>query len=123
MKLNSSRVANYLSWILRGFLFFVSLFFMLFSFDVFSMDGSILQKVGGFFIHNNFTMAMLLILWIAWKRENVAGVLLLAMSIGMVFFFGPNGIQSGTWMMISLPFVVGVLFLANFYLFEPKTKA
>ena len=38
---------RYLSWILRGLLFLVAMFFMLFSFDVFSMDGTFLQKLGG----------------------------------------------------------------------------
>ena len=112
---------RYLSWILRGLLFLVALFFMMFSFDVFSMDGTFLQKIGGFLEHNIFTIFMLLVLWMAWKRENLAGILLLVMSICMIFLFGPTGIRGGTWMMISLPAIIGVLFLTNYYLI--KTKA
>jgi len=107
---------RYVSWFLRVLLLLVALFFMMFSFDVFSMDGSLLQKLGGFFIHNIFTIVMLLILWLAWKHENLASLLLITMSIGMIFFFGPTGIRGGTWMMISLPFAVGLLFLTNYYL-------
>lgn len=110
---------RYLSWALRGLLFLVAMFFMLFSFDVFLMDGTLLKKLGGFFMHNIFTIFMLLVLWLAWKHENLAGLLLIAMSIGMIFFFGPTGIRSGTWMMISLPTVVGLLFMVNYYLIKP----
>ena len=120
---NANKLAHgnrYLSWVLRGLLFLVAMFFMLFSFDVFSMDGTLLQKLGGFFMHNIFTIFMLLVLWLAWKHEHLAGLLLITMSIGMVFFFGPTGIRGGTWMMISLPFSVGLLFLVNFYLIRSK---
>ncbi len=121
---NSKRLArgnHYLSWLLRGLLFLVAMFFMLFSFDVFSMDGTLLQKLVGFFMHNIFTIAMLFILWLAWKHENLAGFLLLAMSIFMVFFFGGvSHVRGGTWMMISLPTVVGILFLSNYYLFSSR---
>lgn len=110
-----SRGNRYISWILRGFLFLVAMFFMLFSFDVFSMEGTFLQKLGGFLIHNLFTIFMLLVLWLALKRENLAGFLLIVMSACMVFVFGPAGIRIGTWLMISLPAIVGILFLTNYY--------
>jgi len=114
---------RYLSWILRGLLLLIALFFMMFSFDVFSMDGTFVQKIGGFLVHNIFTIVLLLILWVSIKKEHLAGLSLLAMSIGMIFFFGPTGIRGGTWMMISLPAIMGVLFLANHYLLKPNTKA
>jgi len=118
--LNESTRGNvYFSWVLRGFLLLVALFFMLFSFDVFSMEGTFLQKLGGFFIHNILTLAMLLILWLAWKHENFAGLLLIVMCIFMVFFFGgPSHIRGGTWFMISLPLFVGICFLSNYYLIK-----
>jgi len=114
---------RYLSWILHGFLLLVALFFMMFSFDVFSMDGTFVQKIGGFLVHNIFTIVLLLILWVSFKKEHIAGLCLLAMSLGMIFFFGPTGIRGGTWMMISLPAILGVLFLSNYYLIKSKSKA
>jgi hypothetical protein len=114
---------RYFSWILRGLLLLVALFFMLFSFDIFSMEGTFLQKVEGFFIHNIFTIILLLILWVSFKKEHIAGLCLLAMSLGMIFFFGPTGIRGGTWMMISLPTILGVLFLSSYYLNKSKIKA
>jgi hypothetical protein len=38
----------------------------------------------------------------------------------MIFFFGPTDISGGTYMMISLPTVVGLLFLGNSYLIKPS---
>ena len=114
---------RYLSWILRGLLLLIALFFMMFSFDVFSMDGTFVQKIGGFLIHNIFTIVLLLILWVSFKKEQIAGLCLLTRSVGMIFFFGPTGIRGGIWMMISLPAIMGVLFLANHYLFKSNTKA
>ncbi len=111
----------YFSWGLRGFLLLVGLFFMLFSFDVFSENISFWQKVAGFLIHNVFAFYLFGVLYLAWKNEHYAGFLLLAMSIFMIFFFhGPSGIREGTWIMIILPFLVGVLFLTNHYLIKPK---
>lgn len=121
---NSEKLAHgnrIVSWVLRGLLFLVAMFFMLFSFDVFSMDGTFLQKLGGVFMHNLFTIGMLLILWLAWEQEHLAGFLLIAMGIFMISFFGgPSGIRGGTWMMISLPIVTGTLFLCNYYLIKRK---
>ena len=111
----------YLSWFIRGFLLLVSLFFMLFSFDVFTGEHPLGHELVGFFMHNIFTIAMLFILWLAWKHENLAGFLLVIMGVFMVFFFGgPSAVRGGTWMMISLPTVVGILFLSNYYLFSSR---
>ena len=120
---NPNKLAHgnrYLSWVLRGLLFLVAMFFMLFSFDVFSMDGTFFQKLEGFFMNNIFTLCILFVLYVAFKLEQLAGFLLVVMSFGMIFFFGPNGIRIGTWMMISLPFLVGILFLINCYLIKPR---
>ncbi len=114
-----SRGNRYISLILRGLLLSVAIFFMMFSFDVFSMEGTLLWKLGGFIVHNLFTLYMLGVLWVSLKRENLAGLFLFGMSIYMIFFFGPSGIKSGTWLMISLPAVVGLLFLINYYLIKP----
>lgn len=108
-----------LSWVLRAFLLLTGLFFMLFSFDVFDGTASFWQKLGGFLIHNVFAFFIFGVLYVAWKREHLAGILLIATSICMVFIFGgPARIREATWIIISLPFLVGVLFLANYYLMK-----
>ncbi|MCD4793324.1 MAG: hypothetical protein K8R54_08840 [Bacteroidales bacterium] len=114
---------KYLTWTLRIFLLLVSLFFMLFSFDVFSGEYSFWNKVLAFLMHNIFTFALLIILFIAWKREHIGGILLLAVGIFMIFFFGgPLNLMYGTWIMIGLPVLTGILFLCNYYLIKKKSN-
>lgn len=108
-----------LSWVLRVFLLLTGLFFMLFSFDAFQGTDSFWHKLGGFLIHNVFAFFIFGVLYVAWKREHLAGILLVVMSICMVFIFGgPSHMREATWLVISLPFLVGVLFLANYYLIK-----
>ena len=117
----SARGSRYVSWILRGSLFLVAFFYLLLSFDVFSINASLLQRFEGFLVHNIYTFIMFLILYIAWESENLAGFLLIGMSISMVSFFGgPSGIRLGLTIMISLTSLVGLLFLMNYYLIGKK---
>jgi hypothetical protein len=118
----SARGNRYISWILRGSLFLVAIFYLMFSFDVFSVDASLWQRFVNFVVHNIYTLVMFLILYIAWESENLAGFLLVAMSISMIFFFGgPSEIGSGSWIMIGLPFVLGLVFLCNYFLIKRKS--
>lgn len=103
--LKSTRGNRYVSWILRGSLFLFTLFYLLFSFDIFSIEATYWQRIEQFLIHNIYTLVMFLILYIAWESENLAGFLLVGMSISMVYFFGgPSEISGDSWIMISLPF-------------------
>ena len=114
---NKTKKGNrYLSWVLRIFLILVALFFMMFSFDVFGEGRSFGEVLVAFLMHNIFTFGLIGILIIAWKREHFGGILLIAVGIFMIFFFGPFDMMYGTWIMISLPVIVGILFLCNYYL-------
>lgn len=117
----STRGNRYVSWILRGSLLLVALLYLLFSFDVFSIEVSFWQRFEHFLIHNIYTLVMFLILYIALESENLAGFLLVGMSISMVFFFGgPSEVGGGSWIMIGLTFVVGLIFLCNYFLIKRK---
>lgn len=118
----SIRGNRYFSWFLRGFLLLITFLYLLFSFDVFSVDASIWHKIQGFLAHNIYSLIMIMVLYIAWEREDLAGYLLIGMSISMVFFFGgPSAIHGGSWIMISLPIVNGFLFLCNYFLIKQKS--
>jgi len=118
----SVRGNRYVSWILRGSLFLVAIFYLMFSFDVFSINASLWQRFGDFVVHNIYTLVMFLILYIAWESENLAGFLLVAMSISMIFFFGsPSEIGNGSWIIIGLLFVLGLVFLCNYFLIKRKS--
>lgn len=123
MKNKTKRGNPALSWVLRIFLITVILFFAMFSLDVFEGDDSIWRKLLGFLIHNIPSMAMAVILVIGWRWENIAGFLLIAAGIAMVFFFGgPMNLMYGQWILFSLPMVVGALFLVNYYGFRPQKE-
>lgn len=110
-----------LTWTLRMLLLLVALFFLLFSFDVFGEGRSTWETIQGFLIHNIFTLILLIILYIVWKWEHIGGFLLLCVGLSMVIFFGgPLHIMCHTWILISLPVIIGILFLCNYYLIKTK---
>ena len=118
---NINRGNKLITWILRVFLIALTLLFLLFSLDVFGTGRPFWEVLAGFFIHNIFTIALLIILVISWRREHFAGILLVGIGIFMIFFFGgPSGLMYGTWIMIGLPILIGIVFLGNYYLFNTE---
>ena len=62
-------------------------------------------------MHNIFTFALLIILFIPWKREHIGGILLLAVGIFMIFFFGgPLNLMYGTWL-LQMSFTIYSMFM------------
>jgi len=96
------------------FIFFISLF----SLDVFEMEGSFLQKVGGFLIHNIPTFILLVVLIISWKYELVGVVVFLLAGIfyiGMAVRNAPNIFMALSWStVIAAPAIlISILFFLN----------
>ncbi len=118
----TKRGSKHLTWGLRIFLILATLFFMMFSFDVFSEGYSFWKTILAFLMHNIFTFALLIILYVAWQWEHIGGILLIGIGIFMIFFFGgPLNLMYGTWIMIGLPILTGTLFLCNYYFIPGKT--
>ncbi len=119
METNSSPVRGnyYLTWFLRGLLLMVALFFLLFSLDSFDGKHPVGQEIVAFLIHNVFTLVLILILIVGWRRQNRAGLSLIGIGVFMIFFFmSPSFFREGTWLIVSLPMIIGLLFLVNHYL-------
>lgn len=111
-----------LLWIPRIMTIILILFFSIFSFDVFSMDGSFLQKIGGFLIHNIPSFLLIIILIVAWKRPPVGGAALLAFGILITFFFRTyDSITSFLLISVTL-FINGGLYLLLYLIRETKRK-
>lgn len=110
-----------LSWILRIVLVLTILFFALFSLDVFDSEHGVWEIIIGLFMHNIPSMVMIVILVIALKREDVAGMLLVLCALGFGVFIGMNGrFMWGTLILLAIPVLIGVLFIANHYFFGKK---
>lgn len=81
------RLAKIIHWAPRAaailFIFFISLF----SLDVFEMDGTLLEKLGGFLIHNIPSFGLLALLILAWKRPAVGFVAFFVVAILFAVFF------------------------------------
>ena len=107
-----------LSWVLRILLLFMILFFALFSLDVFEEGRSFWEILGAFLMHNIPSFAMIIILVVAWKREHVGGILLMAGIAGFGIFlaFRMDTFMYGTAIMLGIPFLIGLLFVLNHYL-------
>ena len=98
-------------------------FLMLFTLDVFNMDGTLIQKITGFFIHSTPMLILLIVLAISWKYELVGtGVFLLAAIFYMSMTVKSIG-QSATiqaWLVIAGPaLLISVLF---FFSWREKKK-
>ncbi|HDO26514.1 MAG TPA: hypothetical protein ENH02_00205 [Bacteroidetes bacterium] len=120
----SDRGNTFVSWTLR-FLLIVTIFFWgLFSLDVFNEGYNFLETVGAFLVHNIPSLLMIIVLIIAWKRENVGGALLLLLVLCFVIFFiiQSGRLMYGTLIMFGLPFLIGVMFLVNYYFLGKKQE-
>ena len=81
------RLAKIIHWAPRVAAILIILFASLFSFDVFEMGGSPLELLGAFLIHNIPSIAMLVLLIIAWKRPAVGFVAFLVIAALFAIFF------------------------------------
>ncbi|MBN2117345.1 MAG: hypothetical protein JW730_12275 [Anaerolineales bacterium] len=83
----SPALAKIIHWAPRLAALLIIFFVSLFSLDVFEMDASPLELLGGFLIHNIPSIAMLVLLLFAWKRPVVGFVAFLIAAAVFAFFF------------------------------------
>lgn len=113
------RLAKVIHWAPRIAAILLIFFISLFSLDVFEMEASPLELLGGFLVHNIPTIALLALLAFAWKRPAVGFVaFLLAGALFAVFFVRDVG---------SLPnllvFVFPILLIAGLFYADWKWLA
>jgi hypothetical protein len=82
------------------------------------MEGTVLQKIGGLFMHNIPTIILLIILIISWKHDLVGGVVFLLAAIfyiGMTLRNAPNIFMALSWStVIAGPAIlISILFFFN----------
>ena len=105
------KMGKIIHWAPRAAGILIIFFISLFSLDVFDMPGTFLQKLGGLLMHNIPSIAMLVILLIAWKRPVVGFVAFLVAAAVFAGFF-VRSVFSANLVIFVLPIL---LIAALFY--------
>lgn len=96
------------------------LFIMMFSFDVFEGNSSVIDMLIGFIMHNLPVFGMAIITFFAWKNDLIGGIGFIGISL---FFFilvslnmnNEGGVMNPAVYIISLPaLLISALYFINF---------
>lgn len=110
-------------WLPRIISILAILFVSLFALDAFEPGLTFWQQIGAFLIHLIPSFILLAILVVAWKWENIGGIIFIVIGLALSpFVFNMNyKMNHSIWMslgiilMITIPFVVvGILFLVSY---------
>lgn len=115
--------AKILHWTPRILCILAILFISLFALDSFSSERTFWQNTGAFLMHLIPSLVLLAILIVAWKWENIGGIMLIIVGVVLcVFIFNLNYNQRHFTLvqsiinvsMLCLPIVVaGILFILS----------
>jgi hypothetical protein len=69
-------------------------------------------------------LVLLLLLWLAWKRELIGGLLLMVLGVGLFFFFYSAGgiVHWFPFVLTSLVAVLGTFFVISWILEQPGSS-
>jgi len=102
----------------------IILFITLFSFDVFEMEASLLEKLGGFLMHNIPSIGMIVLLIFAWKRPVVGFVAFLAAAVLFAIFFVRSIFALSNLVLFVFPILlVAFLFYVDWKWLKPQPPA
>ncbi len=119
----SPRLAGIIHWAPRSAAILIILFISLFSLDVFEMEASPLELLGGFLIHNIPSIALLALLAFAWKRPAVGFVAFLAAGILFALFFVRDVGSLPNLLIFVLPILlIAGLFYADWKWVGPRLR-
>lgn len=107
----SPRLAKLIHWAPRMAAILIIFFISLFSLDVFGMEASPLELLGGFLIHNIPSIGMLALLIFAWKRSAVGFVAFSVAGSLFTFFF----VRDAESLPNLLIFVFPILLIAGLF--------
>ncbi|MFA6322707.1 MAG: hypothetical protein WCX71_04500 [Candidatus Buchananbacteria bacterium] len=100
-------------WLPRILAIAYILFLALFALDVFAPNQSLLKSLMALAIHLAPNYLLIAALVVAWKREDIGGILFLLIGLGFYFFFNANIYTA--LILIAPLLIIGGLFLINFY--------
>jgi len=118
----SPRLARIIHWAPRVAAIMIIFFTSLFSLDVFEMEGSPLELLGAFLIHNIPAIVMIIILILAWKRPVVGFVAFLVAAVLFAAFFVRDIYSLPNLLLFVFPILlVALLFYADWKWLKPVT--
>jgi hypothetical protein len=117
-------LAKIIHWAPRLAASLIIFFIGLFSLDVFEMDASPLELLGGFLIHNIPSIVMLVLLIFAWKRPVVGFLAFLVVAAAFTFFFVRSIYALSNLLLFVLPILlIAFLFYADWKWLKPSGMA
>ena len=120
----SPRLAKVIHWAPRVAAILIIFFVSLFSLDVFEMEATPLELLGGFLIHNIPSIGMLVLLFLAWKRPVVGFVAFLVAAALFTLFFVRDIYALPNLLLFVLPILlVAGLFYADWQWLRPQPPA
>jgi hypothetical protein len=120
----SPRLAKIIHWAPRIAAILLILFISLFSLDVFEMEASPLELLGGFLIHNIPSLAMVALLALAWKRPAVGFVAFLAAGVLFALLFVREAESLPNLLIFVFPILlIAGLFYADWKWLQPSPPA
>ena len=112
-------------WLPRIICILAILFISIFAADAFAPGLTIWQQLGGFFMHLIPSFVLLALLVVAWKWENIGGIIFTVIGLGLSpFIYMHNykmnhsiGLSLGIILSVTFPFVVtGILFILSYFM-------
>lgn len=114
------RLAKVIHWAPRVAAILIIFFVSLFSLDVFGMEGTPLELLGGFLIHSIPSIVMILMLVFAWRRPAV-GFIAFLIAGGFFLRFVILGGDLAHFLLFSGPLLlISALFYADWRWFKPQ---
>jgi len=112
-------------WLPRIICILAILFISIFAADAFAPGLSIWQQLGGFFMHLIPSFVLVALLIVAWKWENIGGIIFTVIGLGLspfIYMHNYNmnhsiGMSLGIILTVTFPIVVtGILFILSYFM-------
>jgi hypothetical protein len=113
-------------WLPRIICILAILFVSLFAADSFNTEYTVWQQLGAFFMHLIPSFVLLFLLYVAWKKEYIGGIIFTFIGLVMspfIFLHNYNvnhfsiGQSLGVILIVNFPFIIaGVLFIISSYI-------
>lgn len=117
------KTGTLIRWSARTITLLFAAFITIFSFDVFEEHAGFWKLAAALLIHNLPSIALLLIVWISWRREWIAGVVFTL--LGSAYLYWAWGrFQLSVYFVIAGPlFVASTLYLLSYRIHKKEHSA